>query len=79
MYERRNATLLTAICSFMVTESIASSLQGESRSTPDIDVVASIREEDVQRLIDAFLRPHVHIDADAARGAVAHQSMFDRN
>lgn len=62
---------------YMITGSIASSLQGEPRSTHDIDVVVSIRTADVQKLVAAFPQPEFYVDAGAARDAVEHQSMFN--
>ena len=62
---------------YMITGSIASSLQGEPRSTHDIDVVVSIRKADVQELVDAFPQPDFYVDAGAAREAIEHQSMFN--
>ena len=42
---------------YMITGSMASSLQGEPRSTHDIDVVLAIQEIDVDNLVDAFRPP----------------------
>lgn len=62
---------------YMITGSIASSLQGEPRSTHDIDIVVSIRKADVQELVDAFPQPEFYFDAGAAMDAVERQSMFN--
>ena len=62
---------------YMITGSIASSLQGEPRSTHDIDFVVAMRPHDVDRLVDAFPGPDFYVDATAARDAIAHESMFN--
>lgn len=62
---------------FMITGSIASSLQGEPRSTHDLDVVVEIREEDVEPLLSAFPHPDFYADEEAARDAVRSGSMFN--
>lgn len=70
-------TLDTLGIDYMVTGSIASSLQGEPRSTHDIDFVISIQENDVRHLVDAFPRPDFYINAEAAKDAIVHDSMFN--
>ena len=61
----------------MITGSVASSLQGEPRSTHDVDVVVAIQGADVARLVEAFPPPRYHLDAESMREAIAHQSMFN--
>lgn len=61
----------------MITGAIASSLQGEPRSTHDLDVVVEIREDDVEALLSAFPEPDFYADANAARAAVRSGSMFN--
>ncbi len=62
---------------YMITGSVASSLQGEPRSTHDIDFVVALRPSDVDRLVNAFAGPDFYVDATAARDAIAHESMFN--
>lgn len=62
---------------YMVTGSIASSLQGEPRSTHDIDVVVALDARDVDNLVGAFGGPDYYIDAAAVEDAIAQQSMFN--
>ena len=62
---------------YMVTGSIASSLQGEPRSTHDIDVVVALGADDVAGLVGAFAGPDYYIDAAAVEDAIAHRSMFN--
>lgn len=49
--------------------SIASSFAGEPRSTIDIDIVAAIREQDIEPLV-AALSADFYVDAGAVRRAV---------
>ena len=50
-------TLEDAGIEYMVTGSVASSLQGEPRSTHDIDLVVALQRSAIQKLIDAFPPP----------------------
>ena len=61
---------------YMVTGSMASSLQGEPRSTHDIDLVVVISEADVPALAASFAMPDFYLDEQSAREAVERQSMF---
>lgn len=49
---------------YMVTDSIASSLQGEPRSTHDIDLVVAIHPSDVPQLVQAFPPPDFYLDEE---------------
>ncbi|MEX0601629.1 MAG: hypothetical protein WD423_00745 [Rhodothermales bacterium] len=62
---------------YMITGSIASSLQGEPRSTHVIDLVVAMYSSDVDGLVNAFPTPDFYIDVTAARDAIAHDSMFN--
>lgn len=62
---------------YMVTGSTASSLQGEPRSTHDIDVVVSIQKSAVNSLIEAFPSPDFYLDKDGILDAIDRQSMFN--
>ena len=62
---------------YMITGSLASSMQGEPRSTHDIDVVVALEEDDVDRLARAFPPPRFYLDADEAREAVRRRHMFN--
>jgi len=61
----------------MVTGSVVSSLQGEPRSTHDIDVVISLCSECSPRLIQQFPAPDFYLDENAVSDAVARKSMFN--
>ncbi|MFC1508301.1 hypothetical protein ACFL60_01270 [Candidatus Omnitrophota bacterium] len=47
---------------YMVTGSIVSSMQGEPRLTHDIDIVVSIQEKDIKKLINHFPSPRYYLD-----------------
>ena len=62
---------------YMITGSVASSLQGEPRSTHDTDMIVAVREEHIARLEQAFPPPRYHLDAESMREALSHRSMFN--
>ena len=65
---------------YMLTGSLASSLQGEPRATHDIHLVIAIRTSpgDVaRRLRAAFPEPEFYLDEEAIRNAIATASMFN--
>ncbi len=70
-------TLNTAGIAYMVTGSMVTSLQGEPRSTHDIDVVVSITAQDVPQLLSAFERPRFYVDEGAVREAIRCGGMFN--
>ena len=61
---------------YMLTGSIVSSLQGEPRSTHDIDVVVELDAASAGRLRQAFPEPEFYVADIAIREALAHRSMF---
>lgn len=61
----------------MITGSVASSLQGEPRSTHDIDVVVAMQETDIENLVGAFPPPAYYLDAESMREAISDRSMFN--
>ncbi|MEW6274783.1 MAG: hypothetical protein AB1556_06670 [Bacillota bacterium] len=62
---------------YMITGSIVSSLQGEPRSTHDIDMVIAIQKSGAKRLVEAFPPPDFYIDEDSIVDAINRQSMFN--
>lgn len=62
---------------YMVTGSIVSSLQGEPRSTHDIDVLVHIPLTAIPALTAAFPLPDYYISEQGIRDAVMHKSMFN--
>src|SRR5438105_4039135 len=66
----RVVTTLTDLgISYMVTGSIASSLQGEPRATHDVDIVVSLTAHDARRLAAAFRMPKYYLDESAMQSA----------
>ena len=62
---------------YMLTGSLASSLQGEPRSTYDIDFVIDIAPDDVARVTWALSAPEVYLDEDAVSDATRRRAMFN--
>ena len=62
---------------YMVTGSVASSLQGEPRSTHDLDLVVELRQSAVPALVDAFPSPEFYFSKEAVHEAVARGSMVN--
>lgn len=62
---------------YVVTGSIVSSLQGEPRSTHDIDIVVSIDSWGVDQLKKAFPPPRFYLDEQAAKEEIRRQGMFN--
>lgn len=70
-------TLDDAGIQYMVTGSVASSLQGEPRSTHDIDLVVAIKEADAKKLVKAFPSPAFYLDEGSIINAINRQGMFN--
>ena len=62
---------------YMVTGSVASSLQGEPRSTHDIDLVVAIRKSDARRLVEFFPPSDFYIDEQAILDAIDQKNVFN--
>ena len=62
---------------YLLSGSLASSLQGEPRATHDIDLVVDIRPADVGRLVEALAGPSIYLDEHAVAEAVRRRSMFN--
>ena len=62
---------------YMITGSVASSLQGEPRATHDLDVVVAVRKEDAAVLIQHFAPPQFYLDENAILEAVETGGMFN--
>jgi len=62
---------------YMLTGSVVSSLQGEPRSTHDIDMVIAIEESQAHDLTAAFPPPDFHLDEHSIFDAINRQSMFN--
>jgi len=61
----------------MVTGSVASSLQGEPRSTHDADLLIEIGSSHVDRLLEAFTAPRFYLDRESIVEAIRDRSMFN--
>lgn len=70
-------TLESLKIDYMITGSIASSLQGEPRTTHDIDLVVSLSESVVSRLLSSFPNPPFYLDRTAVMEAIREQGMFN--
>lgn len=62
---------------YMLTGSIASSLQGEPRSTHDIDIVIDIPKTAIKKLVKAFPPPDYHLDENSILNAINKHGMFN--
>jgi len=61
----------------MLTGSIASSLQGEPRSTHDIALVVAMKPAAIAQLVNAFPSPRYYLNPEAARGAITNGGTFN--
>jgi hypothetical protein len=61
---------------YLIGGSLASSVHGEPRSTNDVDVVADLREEHVELLVEA-VRPDYYVSLSAVRDAVRSGHSFN--
>jgi hypothetical protein len=62
---------------YMITGSVASSLQGEPRSTHDIDMVVAIQKQAAAGLVEAFSSPDFYLDEQNIFNAITEQGMFN--
>ncbi|MHB1556616.1 MAG: hypothetical protein ACYC61_03930 [Isosphaeraceae bacterium] len=62
---------------YMVTGSVTSSLQGEPRSTHDIDLVVDLAESDATRIFGAFPPDDFYVSEQAIREALARRTTFN--
>ena len=62
---------------YMATGSTVSSLQGDPRSTHDIDIVVAVTAEDARRIAESFDPSKYYADSRAAAQAVERGGMFN--
>ena len=62
---------------YLLSGSLASSLQGEPRATHDIDIVIDISLADVGRVVAALSGPGIYLDERAVAAAASRRSMFN--
>ena len=70
-------TLTQAGMEYMVTGSIVSSLQGEPRSSHDIDIVVPLQRLSAAQLTRLFPPPKYYLEQEAIREAFEHGGMFN--
>jgi hypothetical protein len=61
----------------MVTGSVVSSLQGEPRSTHDIDLVVAIEQADAEKLAKSFTSPDFYLNEGSIVDAIKRHGMFN--
>jgi hypothetical protein len=61
----------------MLTGCYASSIQGEPRSTHDIDLVVSLTSDDADNFVEAFTDPEFYLSPSAMREAIERRGMFN--
>jgi hypothetical protein len=71
------AVLEAADIPYMITGSTVSSLQGQPRTTHDIDIVVGIDRSAIPALLAAFQSPRFYLEESAIRDAIATSSMFN--
>ena len=74
---RTIASLEAAGVGYFASGSVASSLQGEPRSTHDLDFVVAISPGALPALLSRFPTPDFYVDPETARGAVERRTMFN--
>lgn len=62
---------------YMLTGSFASSLQGEPRSTHDMDLVVAIQPKAVKELVRNFPPSEYHLDEESIIDAINNNGMFN--
>jgi hypothetical protein len=62
---------------YLVTGSVTSSLQGEPRSTHDLDIVVDLTEEAADRLLGALPPSDFYVSDEAIREALARRTTFN--
>ncbi len=69
--------LADARIEYMLTGSMASSLQGQPRSTHDIDLVVDLNMQQAAQLRKAFPAPDFYLSESSIAEAIRHQRMFN--
>ena len=68
-------TLEDAEIEYMVTGSVASSLQGEPRSTHGIDLVVMLQKATIKKIIEAFPPPDFYLSEASILDAIDTEGM----
>jgi len=70
-------TLTKAGIQYMLTGSVASSLQGQPRATHDIDMVIAVEKLNAHELVEAFPSPDFYLDEKSILEAIKSHTMFN--
>jgi len=62
---------------YMITGSVASSMQGEPRSTHDIDIVTAIEKSQASKLTELIMDDKYYMDSESVIKAIDNQKMFN--
>lgn len=62
---------------YMVTGSVVSSLQGEPRTTHDIDIIVAIQKDAAKKMVDYFPSPGFYLDEESIIDAIKRRGMFN--
>lgn len=62
---------------YMITGSVASSLQGEPRLTHDLDFVVAVAADQIPAIMEAFPAPEFYVSAEAIAEAIRANGMFN--
>jgi hypothetical protein len=62
---------------YMLTGSLVSSFQGNPRSTHDIDIIISIRMDDIPGIMEIFDPKRFYINRDSVKEAIINKSQFN--
>ncbi|NQT72188.1 MAG: hypothetical protein HQ553_05380 [Chloroflexi bacterium] len=62
---------------YMLTGSVVSSLQGEPRSTHDIDIIVAIEQASALDLVEAFASADYYLSQESILDAIIHRGMFN--
>lgn len=62
---------------YMLTGSYISSLQGEPRSTHDIDVIVALEKNDIAKFLKSFPKDDYYIEEQSIQEAIEQQTMFN--
>lgn len=62
---------------FMVTGSVVSGIQGEPRTTHDVDLIVALDEQSARRLFEAFSPREFYLTEQAIHDALKHGTMFN--
>jgi hypothetical protein len=77
LLKRVVAVLDGAGIGYMVTGSYVSSMQGDPRSTHDIDIVVAMEARHVPALLAAFPAPEFYLDEHSVRSAIQRRDMVN--